>query len=107
MKLDNHIQIAHNVVIGENTVMAAYCGIAGSSVIGKNCVFGGDVVGHVQVCDSVMITARTLVTKSISKPPLIPLEPSVDGYKKLEKKCSQIHPIRQNSKKLNKITNMD
>ena len=70
VKMDNHIQIAHNAIIGENTVMAAYCGIAGSSVIGKNCIFAGDVcvVGHVKVCDNVMVTARTLVTKSIKEP---------------------------------------
>ena len=70
VKMDNHIQIAHNAIIGENTVMAAYCGVAGSSVIGKNCIFAGDVcvVGHVKVCDNVMVTARTLVTKSIKEP---------------------------------------
>ena len=64
------------MVIGENTVMAAYCGIAGSSVIGKNCVFGGDVcvVGHVEVCDSVIITARTLVTNQFQNLVLTPLE---------------------------------
>ena len=110
VKLDNHIQIAHNVVIGENTVMAAYCGIAGSSVIGKNCVFGGDVcvVGHVEVCDSVMITARTLVTKSISKPgsyssgttPLM----DTKSWRKNAVRFTQLDKI---AKKLNKITNMD
>ena len=110
VKLDNHIQIAHNVVIGENTVMAAYCGIAGSSVIGKNCVFGGDVcvVGHVEVCDSVIITARTLVTKSISKPgsyssgttPLM----DTKSWRKNAVRFTQLDKI---AKKLNKITNMD
>lgn len=70
VKIDNHVQIAHNAVVGDNTAMAAYSGLAGSAKIGQNCILGGDacIVGHVTVCDNVMLTARTLVTKSISKP---------------------------------------
>ena len=70
VKIDNHVQIAHNAVVGDNTAMAAYSGLAGSAKVGKNCILGGDacIVGHVIVCDNVMLTARTLVTKSISKP---------------------------------------
>ncbi len=69
VKLDNHIQIGHNATVGDNTVMAARAGLAGSAKVGKNCIFGGDacVVGHVTVCDGVQLTARTLVTKSISE----------------------------------------
>jgi UDP-3-O-[3-hydroxymyristoyl] glucosamine N-acyltransferase len=70
VKLDNQIQIGHNAVVGDNTVMAARAGLAGSAKVGRNCRFGGDacVVGHVTVCDGVQLTARTLVTKSISEP---------------------------------------
>ena len=70
VKLDNHIQIAHNATVGDNTVMAAYSGLAGSAKVGRNCILGGDacVVGHVTVCDGVQLTARTLVTKSINEP---------------------------------------
>ena len=70
VKLDNQIQIAHNVEIGENTVIAAHTGIAGSTKIGKNCMIGGKVgiVGHIEVCDGVIITAATNVSKSITKP---------------------------------------
>jgi UDP-3-O-[3-hydroxymyristoyl] glucosamine N-acyltransferase len=70
VKLDNHIQIAHNVEVGENTVIAAQTGIAGSTKIGKNCMIGGKVgiVGHIQVCDDVIITAASNVSKSITKP---------------------------------------
>jgi len=68
--IDNHVQIAHNVVIGDNTAMAAYSAVAGSATIGRNCIFAGDacVVGHVNICDNVHIMARSLVTKSIDKP---------------------------------------
>lgn len=70
VKLDNMIQIAHNVEIGENTVIAAQTGIAGSAKIGSNCMIGGKVgiVGHITVCDNVIITAATNVSKSISIP---------------------------------------
>lgn len=70
VKLDNHIQIAHNVEIGEDTVIAAQTGIAGSTKIGKNCMIGGKVgiVGHIQICDGVILTAATNVSKSITKP---------------------------------------
>lgn len=55
VKLDNFVQIAHNVEVGENTVIAAMSGVAGSTVIGKNCMFGGHtgVVGHLKVADGV------------------------------------------------------
>ncbi len=70
VKLDNMIQIAHNVEIGENTVIAAQTGIAGSTKIGKNCLIGGKVgiVGHIIICDNVILTAATNVSKSITKP---------------------------------------
>jgi len=61
VKLDNLIQIAHNVEIGDNTVMAAQCGIAGSSKIGKNCMFGGQVAvsGHITVGDRIRIGGQS------------------------------------------------
>jgi len=70
VRLDNMIQIAHNVEIGENTVIAAQSGIAGSTKIGKNCMIGGKVgiVGHISICDGVILTAATNVSKSITKP---------------------------------------
>jgi len=69
-KLDNLIQIAHNVVIGENTVIAAQTGIAGSTKIGKNCVLAGQVgiVGHIEIADRTTIAAQSGVSKSITEP---------------------------------------
>lgn len=70
VKLDNHIQVAHNVKIGANTVIAAQTGIAGSSTIGANCMIGGQVgfAGHISVADGVKIAAQSGVTKSITVP---------------------------------------
>lgn len=70
VKLDNLIQIAHNVEIGENTVIAAQSGVSGSTKIGKNCIIGGQVgiVGHIQIADNTSINAQSGVSKSISHP---------------------------------------
>jgi UDP-3-O-[3-hydroxymyristoyl] glucosamine N-acyltransferase len=67
VKLDNQIQIAHNVEIGENTVIAAQTGIAGSTKIGKNGMIGGQVgfAGHITVGDNVGIKAKSGITKNV------------------------------------------
>jgi len=67
VKLDNQIQIAHNVEIGKDTVIAAQTGIAGSTKIGKNCMIGGQVgiVGHITIGNGAKIQAQSGVTKSI------------------------------------------
>jgi UDP-3-O-[3-hydroxymyristoyl] glucosamine N-acyltransferase len=69
VKLDNLVQIGHNVVIGDNTVMAAQTGIAGSTKLGKNMMIGGQVgiVGHIEIADGVKIGAQSGVGKSIRK----------------------------------------
>lgn len=70
VKLDNQIQIAHNVEIGEDTVIAAQAGIAGSTKIGKRCMIAGQagIVGHLVICDDVIIGASVGVAKSITQP---------------------------------------
>jgi UDP-3-O-[3-hydroxymyristoyl] glucosamine N-acyltransferase len=70
VKLDNQIQIAHNVVIGAHTVIAGCTGISGSVTIGRDCMIGGGVgiVGHLSICDGVTVTGFTFVTKSITEP---------------------------------------
>ncbi len=69
VKLDNLIQIAHNVEIGENTVIAAQAGIAGSTRLGKNCRIGGQAgfVGHIEVADGTMIQAQSGVANAIKE----------------------------------------
>lgn len=69
-KLDNLIQIAHNVEVGMNTVIAAQTGISGSTKIGKNVMIGGQagIVGHIQIADGSKINAQSGVAKSIKTP---------------------------------------
>jgi UDP-3-O-[3-hydroxymyristoyl] glucosamine N-acyltransferase len=70
VKLDNQIQIAHNVVIGDHVAMAGCVGVAGSTKIGRRCTVGGAgmIVGHIELADDVHVSAGTLVSKSVRKP---------------------------------------
>lgn len=67
VKIDNLVQIAHNVVVGENTCIAAQVGIAGSSVVGSDCLIGGQagIAGHLKIGDRVQIQAKTGVLKNL------------------------------------------
>ena len=69
VKLDNQIQIAHNVTIGEHTIIAGCVGIAGSAKIGKRCKLGGRVavLGHLELADDVTIMANSMVISSIKE----------------------------------------
>jgi len=69
VKLDNQVQVAHNVRIGENSALAGCVGIAGSAIIGKRCMLGGGVgiAGHLEIADDVTITGMSMVTKSIKE----------------------------------------
>ncbi|MFC4161550.1 UDP-3-O-(3-hydroxymyristoyl)glucosamine N-acyltransferase [Chitinimonas lacunae] len=68
-KLDNQIQIGHNVVVGRHTAMAGCVGVAGSTKIGDYCTFGGSamIIGHIEIVDRVNVMAGTLVGKSIKQ----------------------------------------
>ncbi|TRW24421.1 UDP-3-O-(3-hydroxymyristoyl)glucosamine N-acyltransferase [Flavobacterium zepuense] len=79
VKLDNQIQIAHNVVIGENTVIASQTGVAGSTKIGSNCIIGGQVgiVGHITIGNNVRIQAQSGVAKNIPDGDIIQGSPSM------------------------------
>lgn len=68
-KIDNQVQIAHNVIVGENTVIASQTGVSGSTEIGKNCVIGGKagIVGHIKIADHTTVGANTGVSKTIKK----------------------------------------
>ena len=70
VRLDNQIQVAHNVYIGAHTAIAGCVGISGSARIGKHCMIGGGsgIVGHLEITDHVIITGMTMVTKSITRP---------------------------------------
>ena len=86
VKLDNQIQIAHNVEIGQNTVIAAQTGIAGSTKIGANCMIGGQVgiVGHLTIGNGVRIQAQSGITKNLKDNEVVQGTPAF-GYNDFNK----------------------
>jgi UDP-3-O-[3-hydroxymyristoyl] glucosamine N-acyltransferase len=83
VKLDNLIQIAHNVEVGENTVMAAQSGIAGSGKVGKNCMIGAQVgiVGHLTVGNNVKVAGQSGVTTNLKDDAVVFGSPAFDAAK--------------------------
>ncbi|MDQ2778471.1 MAG: UDP-3-O-(3-hydroxymyristoyl)glucosamine N-acyltransferase [Pseudomonadota bacterium] len=100
VKIDNLVQIAHNVQVGDHTAMAACTGIAGSTRIGRHCTFGGAamVVGHIEIADHVHISGGALVSKSIRKPGLYSGSFPIDDNAAWEKNAAtlrQLHGLRE------------
>ena len=105
VKLDNLIQIGHNVRIGAHTAMAGCVGVAGSAQIGAHCTFGGGagVLGHLRIVDHVHITAATLVSRSILKPGQYSGAFPIDDNANWEKNAAtlrQLYALRQRIKVL-------
>jgi len=107
VKLDNLIQIGHNVVVGRNTAMAGCVGVAGSATIGANCTIGGGaiVLGHLTLGDNVHISAATVVSKSILKPGnytgMFPIDENA-SWERNAATLKQLHSLRDRIKTLEK-----
>lgn len=111
-KLDNLIQIAHNVRIGADSAIAGCVGIAGSAVIGARCRIGGGagILGHLEICDDVTISAMSLVTRSIRKPGfytgVYPLQENAD-WEKTAATLKQLPGLRERLRYLEKSNERD
>jgi len=109
VKLDNLIQIAHNVRIGKHTAMAGCVGVAGSATIGAHCTVGGSagILGHLTIADHVHISSFTLVTRSIHEPGQYTGVFPIDDNASWEKNAAtlrQLHKLRERVKALEKKT---
>jgi len=112
VKLDNLIQIGHNVRVGRHTAMAACVGVAGSARIGAHCTIGGAavVLGHLVVADHVHISAASVVTRSILKPGHYTGLFPIDDNAKWEKNAAalkRLHNLRERLRALEKKSNQD
>ncbi len=103
VKLDNQIQIAHNVEIGENTAIAAQSGVAGSTKIGKNCMIGGQVgiIGHLKIGDNVKIQAQAGVTSDVESNARITGTPAI-SYMNYNKSYIHFKNLPEIVKKIDK-----
>lgn len=114
VKLDNQIQIAHNVEVGKNTVIAAQTGIAGSTKVGENCVIGGQVgiVGHITIGNNVKVQAQTGIARNVKDNEVLQGTPAL-GYsdfnksyvyfKNLPHLVSKINDLEKQIKKMNTL----
>lgn len=105
-KIDNLVQIAHNVEIGENTILAAQTGIAGSTKIGKNVIMGGQVgvTDHVTIGDNVMAAAKSGITKSIPPGSIVSGSPhlNIRDWRKVWVLLPHLYDFVKDVKKLKK-----
>jgi UDP-3-O-[3-hydroxymyristoyl] glucosamine N-acyltransferase len=107
VKLDNLIQIGHNVRIGAHSALAGCVGVAGSAVIGKHCTVGGAgmILGHLELADHVHISAGSLVTRSIRKPGqytgVFPIDDNA-AWEKNAATLRQLHTLRERLRALEK-----
>jgi UDP-3-O-[3-hydroxymyristoyl] glucosamine N-acyltransferase len=105
VRIDNLCMIAHNVRIGAHTAIAGQTGIAGSTTVGKRCMFAGNTgaVGHISICDDVVVLARAVITHDITEPGsysgLIPAEPS-RGWSKFVARLRRLEALQSRVKKL-------
>lgn len=110
VKLDNLVQIAHNVHVGAHSVIAGNAGVAGSARIGRNCSIGGaaNILGHLTLADGTSISPTSMVTRSIHQPGLytgiFPLQTNAQ-WEKNAASLKQLHALRERIKQLEKALN--
>ena len=109
VKLDNLIQVGHNVRIGAHSALAGCVGIAGSATIGRHCSIGGGaiILGHLQLADEVQVSAATVITRSIGSPGLYSGVFPFDDNAAWEKNAAtlrQLHALRDRLRRLEKKT---
>ena len=109
VKLDNLVQIGHNVRIGAHSAFAGCVGVAGSARIGRHCTAGGGaiILGHLEICDHVHITAATVISRSIHKPGqysgMFPFDDNA-SWEKNAATLRQLHTLRERLRALEKKT---
>jgi len=109
VKIDNQVQIGHNVRIGEHTVIAGCVGISGSAVIGRRCMLGGmvGVVGHLEICDDVLVTGRTMISSSIRQPGIYSSALAADEAKRFRRNAARFQKLDELAKRVRRLEGAD
>ncbi|MBO4690401.1 MAG: UDP-3-O-(3-hydroxymyristoyl)glucosamine N-acyltransferase [Paludibacteraceae bacterium] len=106
VKIDNLVQVAHNVEVGESTFLCAQVGIAGSTKVGKHCILTGQVgvAGHIEIVDNCIFGAQAGVAGSVRKPGMYQGSPAIDastwrratiGFKQLPEMVRDLHELKK------------
>lgn len=105
VKIDNHVQIAHNVEIGRHTVISAFTGIAGSTRVGEGCLIGGGVGirDNIEVAAGAVITGRSFVSSSISEPGVYSSSVLIDTNRNWKKNVMRFKQLDAMAQRLNKL----
>jgi len=105
VKLDNQVQIAHNVELGDYTAIAGCTAIAGSTKLGKHCTIAGacGITGHLTLTDGVHVTAMSLVTHSISEPGAYSSGTGLDKNQKWRRNATRFKQLDQMAKRLKQL----
>lgn len=105
VKLDNLIQIGHNVHIGDHTAIAACTAIAGSAIIGKHCAIGGcvGIVGHLEIADNVTITGMSHVSQAITEPGVYSSGTPLEENKKWHRNFIRLKQLDEMARRLKKV----
>ena len=105
VKIDNQVQIGHNVRVGEHTVIAGCAGISGSAVIGRRCMIGGmvGVVGHLEICDDVALTGRTMVSSSIRQPGVYSSALHADEARRFRRNAARFQQLDELARRVRRL----
>lgn len=105
VKIDNLVQIAHNVIIGRHSAIAGCAGLAGSSIVGEYCLLAGGVglAGHLELADKVHVTGMSMVTKSIQKPGVYSSGTPLDNNKQWRRNAARFKTLDSMARQLGLI----
>lgn len=105
VRIDNLCMIAHNVHIGAHTAMAAMTGIAGSTTIGKRCLFAGQsgAVGHINICDDVVVSGKAVISKDITEPGVYAASFTAEPAREWSRKVARFRRLDQLVERVRKL----
>ena len=105
VRIDNQVQIGHNVRVGAHTVIAGCAGISGSAVIGRRCMIAGmvGIAGHLEICDDVAITGRTMVSSSIRVPGVYSSALPADEARHFRRNAARFHRLDELARRVRRL----
>jgi UDP-3-O-[3-hydroxymyristoyl] glucosamine N-acyltransferase len=105
VRIDNLCHIAHNAYIGAHTAMAAMSGLSGSATVGKRCMLAGQtgVVGHVTICDDVVVSGRAVISKDITEPGVYAGTFTAEPAREWNRQVARFRRLEQLIERVNKL----